>query len=112
MKMKPIGDLVLLELEEVKEKTESGIILMDNKTGYINAKVASIGPGLFTATGDRIPMTVQPGGQVLLHSRLLKGDNEVKLDGEKYENHEGKNVVLDDKTYLLVRESEIALVSV
>ena len=97
MKMKPIGDLVLLELEEVKEKTESGIILMDNKTGYINAKVASIGPGLFTATGDRIPMTVAVNDTVMIH---------------KNENHEGKNVVLDDKTYLLVRESEIALVSV
>ena len=97
MKMKPIGDLVLLELEETKEKTESGIILMDNKSGYINARVASIGPGLFTATGDRIPMTVSVDDTVMIH---------------KNENHEGKNVVLDGKTYLLVRESEIALVSV
>ena len=97
MKMKPIGDLVLLELEETKEKTESGIILMDNKSGYINARVASIGPGLFTATGDRIPMTVSVDDTVMIH---------------KNENHDGKNVVLDGKTYLLVRESEIALVSV
>ena len=97
MKMKPMGDLVLLELEETKEKTESGIILMDNKSGYINARVASIGPGLFTATGDRIPMTVSVDDTVMIH---------------KNENHDGKNVVLDGKTYLLVRESEIALVSV
>ena len=97
MKMKPIGDLVLLDLDEIKETTQSGIILMDNKSGYINARVASIGPGLFTATGDRIPMTVAVDDTVMIH---------------KNENHDGKNVVLDGKTYLLVRESEIALVSV
>jgi len=97
MKMKPIGDLVLLELDEIKEKTKSGIILMDNKTGYITAKVSSIGPGLFTATGDRIPMTVKVGDSIMIH---------------KNENHDGKNVILDGKTYLLVRESEISLVSV
>jgi len=97
MKMKPIGDLVLLDLDEIKETTQSGIILMDNKSGYINARVASIGPGLFTATGDRIPMTVAVDDTVMIH---------------KNDNHEGKNVVLDGKKYLLVRESEIALVSV
>ena len=97
MNMKPIGDLVLLELDEIKEKTESGIILMENKTGYVTARVASIGPGLFTATGDRIPMTIAVDDTVMIH---------------KNENQDGKNVVLDGKTYLLVRESEIALVSV
>jgi len=97
MKMKPIGDLVLLDLDEIKETTQSGIILMEDKSGYINARVASIGPGLFTATGDRIPMTVAVDDTVMIH---------------KNDNHEGKNVVLDGKKYLLVRESEIALVSV
>ena len=39
-------------------------------------------------------MTVNVGNTVLLHSRLLKGDNEVEVEGEKY---------------ILVRESEIAM---
>ena len=95
--IKPLGDRVVIEPSTQQEKTESGIILMDNKTGYINARVASIGAGLFTATGDRIPMTVAVDDTVMIH---------------KNENHDGKNVVLDGKTYLLVRESEIALVSV
>ena len=40
-------------------------------------------------------MTVTEGSEVILHSRLLKGDNEIELEGEKY---------------ILVRESEIAMV--
>ena len=31
MKMKPIGDLVLLKMDEVQEKTQSGIILQKQK---------------------------------------------------------------------------------
>ena len=57
----------------------------------------STGPGLFNPmNGLIIPMTCKVGDVVLLHSRLLKGDNEVTLDDEKY---------------VLVRESEIAMVS-
>ena len=41
-------------------------------------------------------MTCKVGDTVLLHSRLLKGDNEVTFEDEKY---------------VLVRESEIAMVS-
>ena len=42
-------------------------------------------------------MTCKVGTEVLLHSRLLKGDNEVKIDNEKY---------------VLVRESEIAMIKI
>ena len=94
MKMKPMGDQLLLKRQKNQEKTKSGIILTAGISNYETADVIDAGPGLFTQTGDRIPMTVKPGGQVLLHSRLLKGDNEVKIDGEKY---------------VLVRESEIAM---
>ena len=63
---------------------------------YQYADVKAVGPGLFTQTGDRIPMTCKVGDTVLLHGRLLKGDNEVTFDNE---------------AYVLVRESEIAMVS-
>ena len=96
MKMRPIGDQVLLKKKEGQEKTKSGIILTSNTTNYEYADVISVGPGLFTQTGDRIPMTCKVGDTVLLHGRLLKGDNEVTFDNE---------------AYVLVRESEIAMVS-
>ncbi len=89
-----MGDQILLKRQKNQEKTKSGIILQAGISNYETADVIATGPGLFTQTGDRIPMTVKPGNQVMIHSRLLKGDNEVKLEGEKY---------------ILVRESEIAM---
>ena len=96
MKMKPMGDQILLKKQEGQETTKSGIILTANAANYEYANVEAVGPGLFTQTGDRIPMTCKVGDTVLLHSRLLKGDNEVTFEDEKY---------------VLVRESEIAMVS-
>ena len=96
MKMRPMGDQVLLKKQKGQEKTKSGIILTSGQDNYEYADVVAVGPGLFTQTGDRIPMTCKVGDTVLLHSRLLKGDNEVTFEDEKY---------------VLVRESEIAMVS-
>ena len=94
--MKPMGDQILLKKQSGQETTKSGIILTANAANYEYADVEAVGPGLFTQTGDRIPMTCKVGDTVLLHSRLLKGDNEVTFEDEKY---------------VLVRESEIAMVS-
>ena len=96
MKMKPMGDMLLIRITEEEKKTTSGILLTSNQTSYTYGEVISVGTGLFTQTGDKIPMTVKVGNKVLLHARLLKGDNEVELEGEKY---------------ILVRESEISMVS-
>ena len=96
MKMRPMGDQVLLKKQDGQETTKSGIILTSNQNNYQYADVIAVGPGLFTQTGDRIPMTCKVGNTVLLHGRLLKGDNEVKFE---------------NKSYVLVRESEIAMTS-
>ena len=96
MKMKPMGDQLLLKAHETQTKTKSGIILTATNDVYRYADVIVAGPGLFTQTGDRIPMTCKKGDTVLLHGRLLKGDNEVEIENEKY---------------VLVRESEISMIS-
>ena len=93
MKMKPMGDQILLRAEKVQETTKSGIILTSSVNNYSDADVIAVGTGLFTQTGDKIPMTVTVNDRVIVHSRLLKGDNEIELDGEKY---------------ILVRESDIS----
>ena len=95
MKMKPIGDQILLKKRETSNKTKNGLILTPSHNNYETADVIAVGTGLFTQTGDKIPMTVTEGSEVILHSRLLKGDNEIELEGEKY---------------ILIRESEIAMV--
>ena len=96
MKMKPMGDQVLLQKKEGQETTKSGIILTANSNNYEYAEVIAVVGGLFTQTGDRIPMTVKIGDTAMLHARLLKGDNEVTFEDQKY---------------VLVRESDIAMIS-
>jgi len=96
MKMKPMGDKILLKTQEGQETTKGGIILTSNQNNYSYADVISVGNGLFTQTGDRIPMSTKAGDVVLIHARLTRGDNEIELEDEKY---------------ILVRESEIEMVS-
>jgi len=96
MKWKPIGDQVLLKVEKKSEKTKSGIILVDRDMAFVLGEVVAIGDGLFTQTGARIPMTVKVGDTVYVYKSNL-GEN--------------KEIVLDDKQFVLVRESEIAIVN-
>ena len=96
--MKPMGDQLLLKAREQKENVVNGIILTTNTPEYGYADVIAVGPGLFTQTGDKIPMTCRVGDVVIAPSRLLSGKN-------------GNEVVLEEEKYLLVRESEISMVS-
>ena len=97
MKMKPIGDQVLIQEKERAYKTESGIILVDGPDDeFVYADVISVGPGLFTQTGSRIPMSVKAGDVVLLSKNNLGGQKKVKFDNIEY---------------ILVREMEISMVS-
>jgi len=97
--MKPIGDQVLLKEQEKAEKTEGGIILVDGAYDeeFVYADVVSVGAGLFTQTGNRIPMTVKVGDRILISKNNLGGQKKVKLD---------------DEEYILVREMEISMVSI
>mgnify|MGYP003110630456 CR=1 FL=1 len=98
MKMQPMGDQVLIREQEKSDKTESGIILVD--AGYdeefVYADVIAVGPGLFTQTGNRIPMSVSKDDVVLISKNNLGTQKKVKFDN------------ID---YILVREMEISMVS-
>jgi chaperonin GroES len=97
MKMKPIGDQVLIKEREKQDKTKSGIILIEGVDGdFVYADVIKIGEGLFTHTGDRIPMTVKEGDTILISKNNLGSQKKVRLD---------------DVDYILIRESEISMVS-
>lgn len=97
MKMKPIGDLVLIKMHEKKEKTKGGIILTDSAMeGYLYATVKSVGSGLYTQTGDKIPMISEVGATIMIHKNQL-GDQ--------------KKLKLEDEEYYLVHESELAMIS-
>lgn len=94
---KPLGDRVLLsELDSEKETTTAaGIIIPDSaKDGDIKkAKVEAVGSGLFTQSGVLIPMNVKTGDEVIIPPY-----------------HQGNEVRIEGKKYILLRESEILMV--
>ena len=93
-----MGDALLLKAKQNENKTKSGIILTGNDKSYGYAEVIAVGPGIFTQTGDRISMTCKSGDTVIAPARLLSGKN-------------GNEITFEDEKYILVRESEIVMVS-
>jgi co-chaperonin GroES (HSP10) len=96
MNWKPIGDQVLVKQQEKQEKTASGIIVMAGMDDYVTCDVVATGDGLFTHTGDRIPMTTKPGMQVKIYNGNIGSQKKLTIDGEEY---------------ILIRESEIAMIN-
>ena len=96
MNWKPIGDQVLLKELEKQEKTKSGIIMMAGMDEYIECDVMAVGDGLFTQTGNKIPMTVKVGDRVKIYSGNLGSQKKVQLESDEF---------------VLVREHEIAMIN-
>jgi chaperonin GroES len=83
MKLKPLGDRVILEPVSEEKKSKGGIILPEtvDKERPEKGKVIAIGPGKIDESGKRIPMNVKKGDIVLF---TKYGPNEVKIDGKEY----------------------------
>jgi chaperonin GroES len=82
---KPIGDRVLVRPQEKTEnKTASGIILTESssQSQKVYGEVVSIGTGIFSQNGERIPMTVQVGDIVMYEKSY--GTNEIEIGNEKF----------------------------
>jgi len=89
MKIKPLGDRVLVEPIE-KEEKKGGIIIPDTaKEKPQEGKVIAIGPGRRTEDGKVLPMNVKVGDKVL------------------YGKYSGTEVKIDDKNYLILHEDDI-----
>jgi chaperonin GroES len=83
--MKPLADRVLIEPKEAETKTASGIFIPDTaKEKPQQGKVLAAGPG----KKDE-PMEVKVGDMVL------------------YGKYSGTEVTVDDKKYLIVKQSDI-----
>ena len=94
MNLKPLGDRVVVEREEAKEKTAGGIVLPDTaKDKPQKGKVLAVGEGRLTKDGKRRELQVKVGDHVLFTS--YAGD-EFKLPG--------------DQKVLLMREDDILAV--
>ncbi len=93
MKVKPLGDRVLVEPLEEKEQKKGGIIIPDSaKEKPQKGKVVALGTGKVDEDGKTVPFHVKKGDQVLISKY---GGTEVKID---------------DKDYLIMREDDILAV--
>tara|TARA_A100001011_G_C14130655_1_gene765280 strand:- start:522 stop:809 length:288 start_codon:yes stop_codon:yes gene_type:complete len=90
MSYSPLADRVLLEQSDAEEVTKSGIVLPDAaQEKPQEAVVVEVGPGRITDEGKTVPMSVKKGDVVI------------------FSKYGGTNVKVEDKEYLIVKESDI-----
>jgi chaperonin GroES len=66
MKLKPLGDRLIVRAIEEDEKTASGIVLPDTaKEKPQKGKVVAVGDGKLDEDGKRVPLEVKAGDEVL-----------------------------------------------
>lgn len=94
MQVKPLADRVLIKpLEAAEEMKKGGIIIPDTaKEKPQEGEIIEVGPGRVTDDGKKIPMEVKKGDKVL------------------YGKYSGTEVTIDDKEYIIMRESDILAV--
>ena len=92
MKIKPLGDRVVIKNLEAEETTRGGIILTNSaKEKPVMAEVLAVGPG-GNVDGKEIKMNVSVGQKVI------------------YSKYAGTEVKLDGQEMIIVRQSDILAV--
>ena len=92
MKLKPLGDRVVLQHQKAEEKTQSGIILPDSaKERPQEAVVIAVGSGT-DEEGKAVEMHVKPGDKVI------------------YSKYAGTEVKLGDEEFIVVKQADIVAV--
>jgi chaperonin GroES len=81
MKLKPLGNRVVIEPTEQEEVTAGGIVLPETaKEKPQKGKILSVGPGERDEQGKYIPMDVKEGDSVLF---AKYAGTEIKVEGKK-----------------------------
>ncbi|MDR1498251.1 MAG: co-chaperone GroES [Puniceicoccales bacterium] len=95
VRVKPLGDRVLLQRFETGEEIKGGIIIPDSaKEKPQEAKVVALGTSKTDKDGKPVPFDVKIGDKVLIGK------------------YSGTEVKVDDQDYVLLREEEILAVIV
>lgn len=93
--LKPIGNRIIIEQINVEQKTKSGIVLTDSAKEKTNqGRVVAVGSGLLLDNGNRAPLEVQVGDQIV-YSPF--GGTEIKVDSDEF-------IVLTENDILAVIE--------
>lgn len=92
MKLKPLGDRVVLQHKAAEGKTQSGIILPDSaKEKPQEAVVVAVGPGKGVGE-NKVEMQVKEGDKVI------------------YSKYSGTEVKYNDEEYVIVSQNDIIAV--
>jgi chaperonin GroES len=86
--LRPLGDRVVVRPVEQEEVTASGIVLPDTaKEKPQRGEIIAVGPGRLADDGNRLPMDVKDGEQVLFAkyagTEVKVGDDEFLIISEK-----------------------------
>ena len=93
LKLKPLADRIIVEPIEQEEMTASGIYVPETaKEKPQEATVVAVGPGRLLDNGERAPMEVKVGDQVI------------------FAKYAGSEVKLEDTRYLILGEKDILAV--
>lgn len=91
IKIKPLGDRILVELLEAEEKTKGGIILPDTaKEEKTEGKVIAVGSGKLLESGKIQPLEVKKGDRVIFGKW---GGDDITIDGKKHKILKESDVV-------------------
>lgn len=89
MNIQPLGDRLLVEVLEAKEKTKGGIVLPDTaKEKPQEAKVIAAGKGK-VQDGKTVPLETKTGDKIL------------------FGKYSGTEITVDDKEYLILKEEDV-----
>ncbi|NLI89143.1 MAG: co-chaperone GroES [Epulopiscium sp.] len=89
MKLRPLGDRVVIQHLEAQEVTKSGIILTGAaKEKPEEAVVVAVGPGGLV-DGEKVEMEVKVGDKII------------------YSKYAGTEVTMDNEEYVVVRQEDI-----
>ncbi len=92
--VKPLGDRIIIEVAEVELKTKSGIIMPEtSKEKPQKGKVVAVGSGKMLDNGTRVEPEVKVGDLVI------------------FNKYAGSEIKVDDKDYLVIRESDILAIA-
>ncbi len=90
LKLKPIGEHVIVQRIGSAEKTRSGLYLPDTaKEKPQEGKVVAVGSGRTLKNGKVVPLTVKPGDRIV------------------FGKYSGSEIKVDDKEYVFLTEDEI-----
>jgi len=82
MKVRPLGDKILVQRLKAEEKTASGIFLPESaKEKPQQAKVVRVGTGKVLEDGTKAKFQVKEGDTIILGKW---GGTEIKVDGQEF----------------------------